>query len=354
MSVTMTEDVTRYVVAVRAALSDLPAAQRDELLEDLSQHLDEVAAEADAPLSARLGSPAAYAEELRASIGLSAGQPPSRLGRLHLLEARLDRGRAALLSHPTSRAVVDFLPELRPGWWVLRGYLLVAVPSVLYDYTGRGSFPWSTVSGSRVLGLVAALAAIVASVGLGRRTARGARWRRPVVVGNTLLVLAALVAFTSGRGYEPPGYYADPGRSPYLSQPDGSPITNIFPYGADGLPLTGVRLYDQNGRPLANVGDPQDGRAWYERRNPTDAAGNEVTNAYPLVRPPLATDGTPLPGAAAVPPLLSVPPLASPTPSPSPFAKSSAQPSTSPSVSANPYPSPSPSSLNPSPSSPTP
>ncbi len=55
MSVTLTgNDVTRYVDAVREALSDLPAAQRDELLDDLTQHLQEVAAEGDAPLSVRL------------------------------------------------------------------------------------------------------------------------------------------------------------------------------------------------------------------------------------------------------------------------------------------------------------
>jgi len=217
MSVTLTEnDVTRYVDAVREALSDLPAAQRDELLDDLTQHLQEVAAEGDAPLSVRLGPPAAYAEELRASIGLTADSPRPRGGVLHRLEAGLDRGRAALLEHPTSRAVVDFLPELRPGWWVLRGYLLVAVPSVLWDYAGARSFPWPIVYGSRVLGLLATLAAIVASVAIGRGTVRGPHWRRLVVVGNTLLVLATLVA--SGRGGPIP-------RRQVMPSPRGRPIS---------------------------------------------------------------------------------------------------------------------------------
>jgi hypothetical protein len=344
MSVTMTDGVTDYVQAVRAALADLPAVQREELLDDLSQHLQEVAAETDVPLSVRLGSPAAYADELRASIGLSPDSVGSRSGVLDRMEARLDRGREALLHHPTGRAVVDFLPELRPGWWVLRGYLFVAVPSVLWDYRGAPSLPWPTVSGSRVLGLLATLAAIVASVGLGRHTATTGRWHRPVVVGNTLLVLAALVAFTSGRITEPPNGSYTPAWSVPLTGPDGLPITNIFPYAADGRPLTGVRLYDQNGRPLDNLTDPRDGGPYYERRNPTDAAGNEVTNAYPLVRPPLSLDGTPLTGATTAPPLVNVPPLASPT------QQASASPQASSSAQASPSPSPAPVSPSPSPS----
>lgn len=336
MSVTLTEnDVTRYVDAVREALSDLPAAQRDELLDDLTQHLQEVAAEADAPLSVRLGPPAAYAEELRASIGLTADSPRPRGGVLHRLEARLDRGRAALLEHPTSRAVVDFLPELRPGWWVLRGYLLVAVPSVLFDYTGRWTFPWPTVSGSRPVGLLATLAAIVASVALGRRTVRDPGWRRLVVVVNTLLVLAALVAFGSGRvGPESSGYpsAASPG---YLVQPDGTPITNIFPYGADGKPLTGVRLFDQDGRPIENVGYSDYG-VGYERHYATDAEGNQAANVYPLEEPRTPPGFSPR--SRAVPtavPLVSPAPTASPLPTAAPSPSASPSPQT---ASATPVP----------------
>lgn len=328
MSVTLTEnDVTRYVDAVREALSDLPAAQRDELLDDLTQHLQEVAAEGDAPLSVRLGSPAAYAVELRTSIGLTAPAPPAGR-RVQRLAAGLAEARDAVVDHPTGRAVLAFLPELRPGWWVLRGYLLVAVPSVLFDYTGAQRFPWPTVSGSRLLGLLATLAAIVASVGLGRRTVRDPGWRRLVVVVNTLLVLAALVAFGSGRvGPESSGYpsAASPG---YLVQPDGTPITNIFPYGADGKPLTGVRLFDQDGRPIENVGYSDYG-VGYERHYATDAEGNQAANAYPLEEP--RTPPGISPRSRAVPtavPLVSPAPTASPLPTAAPSPSASPSPQT--------------------------
>ncbi len=70
--------VARHATAVRAAFADLAGPDRELLLEDLEDHLQEVAAEAGGPLSERLGRPEAYAAELRASAGLPAsGTPPA-------------------------------------------------------------------------------------------------------------------------------------------------------------------------------------------------------------------------------------------------------------------------------------
>jgi uncharacterized membrane protein len=52
-------EITAYVDAVSAALAGLPAATRDELLEDLPEHLAEVAAEGAGTLTDRLGAPEA-------------------------------------------------------------------------------------------------------------------------------------------------------------------------------------------------------------------------------------------------------------------------------------------------------
>src|SRR5438105_11699669 len=54
-------DVAVYAAAIRAELAGLAPTERDTLLEDLEDHLAEVAAESDATLTERLGSPAAYA-----------------------------------------------------------------------------------------------------------------------------------------------------------------------------------------------------------------------------------------------------------------------------------------------------
>lgn len=73
-------EVRNYIEAVRAHLDYLPEDDRDELLEDLEEHLHEVAAEDDGTLEQRLGPPGLYAEELRVSAGLASGDRPSHRG----------------------------------------------------------------------------------------------------------------------------------------------------------------------------------------------------------------------------------------------------------------------------------
>src|SRR2546423_14543194 len=48
-------DAATYAASVRAALSDLPSDQAEILLEDLEDHLREIAAEAEGSLDERLG-----------------------------------------------------------------------------------------------------------------------------------------------------------------------------------------------------------------------------------------------------------------------------------------------------------
>ncbi|NUP47704.1 MAG: hypothetical protein HOW97_10385, partial [Catenulispora sp.] len=72
------DEVARYAAEVRGQLADLPAEASAELLEDLEDHLREVAAEDTGVLRERLGSPAEYARELRQAAGLPApGEGPA-------------------------------------------------------------------------------------------------------------------------------------------------------------------------------------------------------------------------------------------------------------------------------------
>ena len=60
----------RFLIRMRAALSDLPPAEVDELLEDTEEHVRELAVEhGEDQLELRLGSPEAYAAELRSAAG---------------------------------------------------------------------------------------------------------------------------------------------------------------------------------------------------------------------------------------------------------------------------------------------
>ncbi|MFD0518227.1 HAAS signaling domain-containing protein [Paractinoplanes durhamensis] len=57
MNTTAQDEIRDYVEAVRQALAGLSAETREELLEDLPEHLAEVRAEGSGTLRDRLGSP---------------------------------------------------------------------------------------------------------------------------------------------------------------------------------------------------------------------------------------------------------------------------------------------------------
>jgi hypothetical protein len=289
VNTTVDGEVARYAAAVRAAFADLPAPDRETLLEDIEDHLVEVAAESGGPLEERLGPPETYAAELRAWAGLPAPGAARRRGpRTSRLARRLEGLLAAAAAHPAGGAVVEFLPELRPAWWVLRGYLVVQLASVglSYLFAGDGlSFPLPTILGSQVLGLLAVGAAVVGSVALGRRGTATRRGRRLTIAANLALGLFALFLLgdLGATRYAAEAYYDQYAASgSYLQQPglrsDGREISNIFPYDAKGKPLKGVRLYDQDGVPLVAT---HEDNPELESRLPLDAAGDAVANRYP-------------------------------------------------------------------------
>ena len=288
MNTTVDGDVARYAAAVRAAFADLPAPDREALLEDIEDHLVEVAAEPGGPLEERLGPPETYAAELRAWAGLPApGAARRRRLRASGPGRRLQRLVAAAAAHPAGRAIVDFLPELRPAWWVLRGYLVVQLASVglSYLFAGDGlSFPLPTILGSQVLGLLVVAAAVVGSVALGRRGTATRQGRRLTVAANVALGLFALFLFgdpgatrypaeASYDQYVVSGAYPEPGL-----RNNGHEVSNIFPFDAKGRPLEGVELYDQDGAPLVAT---HEDNPELEPRLPLDEHGNAIANRYP-------------------------------------------------------------------------
>jgi uncharacterized membrane protein len=300
---TIEGDVARYATAVRAAFADLPAPERELLLEDLEDHLAEVAAEGEGPLAARLGAPEAYAAELRASAGLPAAGAggPGRPLRESSVARRLQRSWRAAVAHPAGRAIVGFLPELRPAWWVLRGYLAVqAVVVALSALTADGlSFPLPAPFGSELLGLLATAVAVVVSVRWGRRGRGGAGRRALTVAGNAALALFGVVLILQLGADEAAGDYYRPDQPLSYAGPisglrsDGEEISNIFAFDADGRPLRDVYLVDQDGDPL--VATHYDNE-YLEPRLPLDRDGNEVPNRYPQTQYEVDPAGQRTPG----------------------------------------------------------
>jgi hypothetical protein len=294
--------VARYATAVRAAFADLPGPERELLLEDLEDHLQEVAAEAGGPLSERLGRPEAYAAELRASAGLPVPGAGGRQARPHLrgsrVARRLERAWRAALAHPAGRAIVEFLPELRPAWWVARGYLAVQAAAVALTplFAGGGlSFPIPELFGSRVLGLLATGAAVVGSVRLGRQGPGSVRRHALTVVADAALGVFAVAMLLELGGSEasndlyPPDYVTTYSEPLAGLRSDGVEINNIFAFDAHGKPLRDVYLVDQDGSPL--VATSQD-TPELEARLPLDRDGNPVPNRYPRQQEqPVPVDG---------------------------------------------------------------
>ena len=176
------DDVTTYAASVRAALSDLPPDQAGVLLEDLEDHLREVATDAGGSLAERLGPADQYAQELRRAYGVAhAGAT-----RQHPLLRDVTVAISRVTTSSWYRQVRAFLPELRPAWWVLRAYLLVLVITVAFSPSYNIRPIPNPFSSRGLLEVVAMAIAIVVSVRLGRRN-------RPLAKGGRLLAIAANV-----------------------------------------------------------------------------------------------------------------------------------------------------------------
>ncbi|MEU5868996.1 hypothetical protein ABZ815_48075 [Nonomuraea sp. NPDC047529] len=286
----------QYAQAVRDALAGHP--DRDELIEDVDDHLAEIAAESDLPLEDRLGPPAAYAEELVAAYG---GRPQSRQRRRPRPGVWAARAHAELLRHKPYRSFAAFLPELRPGWWVLRGYLLAML---LLAITARGGVvprnpaEWALVA-----------AAVWVSVWFGR--ARGGRLVALLATGVNVLAGLALLAgmAAASDGDDQPVMMSAP--ADVMLVGGGLDIYNIKPYAKDGSPLTDVYLYDQDGKPITL--DPESRGYRVDR-----SCGEPVLNRYPLPliqeQELMAENGMPTATPSACPTASTAPPTPTPTP----------------------------------------
>lgn len=296
-------EVGLYLDEVAAHLASLPwlsEADRVELLDDLNQHLSEVAAEEGTPLVDRLGPPVAYAEELVSAAGLVPPAAPASD-----LEPGV-RARAALTAgwDGLRRAVAE-AGDLRPAWWILRGYLaaslLGAVTGGNHDGAGHPGFPIPAVFDSSVLGLLTVAAAVKLSLRLGQQDRPARPWASRVAGAGLavygLVLLGNLGA--SGTNVQWVESGAPIGSSGCLLDGAGQAIENLYPYDGSGRLLDQVLLYDQTGRPLDNLcpREHDDQGRSIATEYGRDQNGAPVINVFPRRQtassPPVA--GNPLP-----------------------------------------------------------
>ncbi len=290
-------EVRHYLDGMREALSDLPAAEVAEIMDDAGAHVVEVAEEmgdefSPAALIDRLGTPRAYAEELRGAAGYpspsspaadTAGQPAFlprfafwslvavtvmafgfAVTRGDMAEATLLVGlcaaaatllvfrQAGLLAEvarlPEAIAFKDALARteksdlrkafaslrvFQPVWWVGRALLIAAGGVLMYRPT---------------TGFVLALALAAVSLVAGPKAKTDRRWlwvslpAAAFAVGVLVLVLGTLATRIDTYSF------GDPAPVTYNQSPPTR--GNIYVFDEDGKPLTDVHLYDEQGRPL--------------------------------------------------------------------------------------------------------
>lgn len=267
-----------YLRVVLAELADLSRDDVDGLTPRMRADVAD-AADSGGSIEGRLGTPQAYAAELRAEAGL----PPAPAARGRRRTARVRGWQGSVERRRRENAgfddAVEFLVSLRPSWWVIRGLtvaiLLVGIPVSVLDL-GLGMLV--------LLGVPAAVLAVVLSVRLGRRT-RGAGGSTPrvlvdLVLGAATLVLAvvALAMVLGVLGYHVPGRLSSTLARVGLSQPGTAyGPDNLYVYDANGHRVPSARVYDPDGNPVHLTS----GDAITPDAMPRDFLGATQPNAYP-------------------------------------------------------------------------
>jgi hypothetical protein len=328
---TAQDEITSYVEAVRAALAGLPDTTRDELLEDLPEHLAEVQAEGTGTLSERLGNPGAYAAELRAAAGYVGGfpdPPPASVwaspreawANVRRVLDRADVRVGRVIGYDKAG---DFLILLRPAWWVLRGYLVSM--AIVYFFDGRenwGLLP--RLGSSTIFALLLLAGCVILSILIGKRAGSWTMWPRYALRAATVvLVLFAFSGFLTVDNDVRYNGYSNVSTS-YDSNPYSN-VQDVYVYDSQGHLVQGARLFDQDGSPIqlgpgfpATCVDPSTGDSTASRslgypycpQNAPFAApaasaqptgSGSAAPTVPALPGPSGSDGATLPGGSANP-----------------------------------------------------
>ena len=330
------EAVHEFAQAVRDALSDLPTDEVDELTDGLEADLFERAAEGGG--TDAFGDPAAYAAELRASAGLP--ERPAQPRRFTPAEqfgasaaARWKAAARAVRGNALGAWLIDLAVALRPVWWVLRGWVVWQIVTILFVDQSYGFLPVSHGSDFALWPWLLLLGLVLISVQWGRgRWLRG-RWARGLLILVSVIAVLALLpvlTFVINSTWSQSSVdemTSVPASTDGMSV-NGKQVYNIYAYGTDGQLIQNVRLYDQDGDALLTVpgswsadelvqGQTDNGDQFLREANPA-ASGAAGWSVYPL---PTRTN-VQSPPFSAVPPLTPgqamTPGGTAPTPVPTP------------------------------------
>jgi hypothetical protein len=383
---TLTGAVAIYLAQVRAELSDLPPGELEDVLDDVSGHLTEVAGEFDseptiADLQERLGTPRQYADELRTAAGYppraqpvadrDAGRKSLRWGLIAATAGPFfvavgifawEYGTTAFLATlglgvlfvaaflgvralrgNDPRIVLD-TPYGERGASMIRDLIGQIPPNIRRELVAIGQPVWwvargaiggggfFALFGAGAVTVVGAVAGAAVSIWIGRKTQQDQRWLWYVVPLNIVAIIAVPALLASAYLGASFGFLAgnddDYGRGYRTPENglvlNGTPISNIYPFDAQGKQVK-VRLYDENGNPIDLP--TQDCAASFGENEPT------TSNVFPQAVPkPDENNDVTAQGcqetdkAPFVPPLATATPTATPSDSPSTPAPTSTTP----------------------------
>jgi hypothetical protein len=276
LTTTSSFEVEEYLQAVRVALADLPAETREDLLNELPDHLAEVLAEGGS-LRDRLGDPKDYAVELRAAAGLEAGsgdrRAPDVAALMRRVGERLQRADVAVGRVVGYGRASQLWHAVQPGWWVLRGWFVAQLVCYAADSSAwKGVVP--RYSGSRAVGTLVLVVAVLGSVAIGRRGTRAGVWPR------TVLAFVSVALLVWGLGVLPTKLTrgSDGGFTGMQPSP-ADDIGDIYVYDSNGKLVQNARLYDQYGNPI-QLGSPYCEGGALSSALPTDGYYDPDAGAY--------------------------------------------------------------------------
>jgi hypothetical protein len=267
---TLSPEAAAYLAELERELADLPREEREDLLEEVEASLVEGG---DDP-AGHLGTPARFAAELRASAGLPPAAKPAPPK--EPLWTRIRRA-------PRTRAAAATAHELAPIWWLVRGFVVIALLSVGVQGHYRDLVPLLT--GEPALDVLILSLAPILSVVLGLAGRRGKLPLRPLWVvldvglAIALLFTPAMYNELKGRTDSRVVFVESMAPAPAGLANNGVSLRNVYAYDRKGRLLHDVRLYDQDGKPLElGRGAPPDPN----RRSVFAKDGKELFNAFPI------------------------------------------------------------------------
>ncbi len=318
------DQVDSYVQAVRAALSDLPSEEVEDLTAGMDADLAELLAERGGPLEVVLGSPQVYAAELRSAAGLpeAAGGGRRPISLRAWARAWSQRLRAQTEQRPWVASLVRGVVAIRPAWWVLRGLIAAWAVAGLLGLHGAALVPGDPRM------MLLSIVGVGGSVALARGLWASALTRSLMRIGNVLAVLLLLPAMGSSQpSFVYVGTEANHSPTEGLTF-NGRPVENVFVYDASGARLSDVRLFDDQGRSLVLSPEVGEWSTWAGRR---DVTGQRWTNVFPVAWPPGADPWTRDPGTQSDPtwhPPMTMPALGQSTANGTPTATVAVTPQT--------------------------